>query len=68
MAGFGSLYSEMDDNYFDADKEYDPKKVFENFGGGEADSHQRPMRSTISRTANGIPVETRRRRKVNMPY
>lgn len=69
MAGFGNLYSEMDDNNnFDYDKDYDAKEVFAKFGGGDNDTHQRATRSTISRTEHGVPVETRRRRKVNMPY
>lgn len=69
MGGFGSLYSEMDDDNFDQDRVYDADEVFKNFRKTAEDGmNQRAHRPQISRTAQGVIVETRKRRKVDMPY
>jgi hypothetical protein len=67
MAGFGSLYSGMDDDNFDYDKVYDPKEVFGRFGGEEAQS-PKISRPTVSRTENGVIVERRKSRSYKLPY
>ncbi|WP_327210663.1 hypothetical protein [Rhizobium leguminosarum] len=69
MGGFGSLYSEMDDDNFDQDRVYDADEVFKNFKKIDDDgAPQRSHRQQISRTAQGVIVETRRKRKIDMPY
>lgn len=67
MAGFGNLYSGMDDDGFDEDKIYDAEEVFRNFNRTD-DGMQRAARTNVSRTAGGVVVETRKRRQVKMPY
>ncbi len=68
MAGFGnSLYSGMDDDNFDYDRNYSADDVFRNFGKSD-DGALRPPRPTVSRTSGGVIVETRKRRTVKMPY
>lgn len=67
MAGFGNLYSGMDDDGFDYEKDWDPNTVFANFGKTEA-SEPRAARPAISRTSGGVVVETRPKRKVTLPY
>jgi hypothetical protein len=69
MGGFGSLYSEMDDDNFDQDRVYDADEVFKNFKKIDDDgAPHRSHRQQISRTAQGVIVETRRKRKIDMPY
>lgn len=67
MGGFGSLYSEMDDDNFDQDRVYDADEVFKNFKKVDDDGAPH-RRQQISRTAQGVIVETRRKRKIDMPY
>lgn len=67
MAGFGNLYSEMDDDGFNEDKIYDAEEVFKNFARGD-DGSQRANRPSISRTEKGVVIETRKRRQIKMPY
>jgi hypothetical protein len=72
MAGFGSLYSGMDDENFDYSKEYDPNEVFpkEVFGrfGGDDNQAARVSRSTVTTKQNGVIVERRKSRSYKLPY
>lgn len=69
MGGFGSLYSGLDDDNFDQDRVYDPDEVFKNFRRMDDDAPlQRTYRPQVSRTSQGVVVETRRKRQVKMPY
>lgn len=68
MAGFGSLYSEMDDDNFDQDRVYDADEVFKNFKRSDDGMLPRAHRPQVTRTVQGVVVETRKRRKVEMPY
>lgn len=67
MAGFGNLYSGMDDDNFDYDKKWNADEVFKDFGSND-DGAARIARPVVSRTAGGVVVETRKRRSVKMPY
>ncbi|NTF17225.1 hypothetical protein G6L37_02115 [Agrobacterium rubi] len=67
MAGFGNLYSGMDDENFDYDKNYDPDEVFRNFGSTDA-MEPKAHRPVVSRTEGGVIVETRKRRSIKLPY
>lgn len=67
MVGFGSLYSGMDDDNFDYDKNYDVNEVFKDFGSPDAGT-QKVARTTVGRIQGGVIVETRKRRTVKMPY
>jgi len=67
MTGFGNLYSEMNDDSFDYDRNYDAEDVFSRFGKSE-ETGTRAARPAVSRTAGGVIVETRKRRQVKMPY
>lgn len=67
MAGFGNLYSEIEDEGFNEDKIYNADEVFKNFSRND-DGSGRAARQSITRTAGGVVVETRKRRNVKMPY
>jgi hypothetical protein len=67
MTGFGNLYSEMNDDNFDYDRNYDADEVFRNFAKPD-DGSARASRPAVSRTSGGVIVETRKRRTVKLPY
>lgn len=69
MTGFGIPFGGFDQNAGEfEDKDYDPDEVFRRFRNDGDETSRRPSRTTHSLTAGGVPVETRHRRTVKMPY